>query len=187
METIKILFYIFAGIFFILAISSMFISQPIAQNPCSDAPAYMARVQGPIGEQCIYAIENYPDPSISQPNIPLVVKSFSYNPDIPQGPFCDKTWYGYRFVSINDGGYGPILWSPWHIKSKSNENQVYLELGPGQPQHSISDGYILNIHRNVGSPNSDTQGVIIASLLGAGVSFPDTGLVNPISLKGSSC
>lgn len=108
-------------------------------NPCKNL--------GPTWDHsasCLYVSESYLDSTLKTPTAPLYLGAFVYN-NTNSSPFCQNTWYAYRAVREQDGGYSGM--SPWFgpIQTGSNNNPCVppstSQFNPSNPgQYCAQDG-----------------------------------------------
>lgn len=157
------------------------------QNGCDNAPPEWVR------PNCVYVQEKYLDDTIPGPKQNLYLGSFTYSQSIQGGPLCDPTYYAFRYVRMSDGGYSKM--SPWMtipVQSGANNLPCYptdplnvdqckavgITTGSqscsfNRPEIvtvddldlSMKEGYVLNLHRQIGKLNPDSEGDTVGFLI----------------------
>jgi hypothetical protein len=141
---------------------------------------------------CVNIIETELDLSIPKPQQKLYLGDFSYDPNLQGGPICSPMYYAFRYVRESDGKYGPLSnWTTVPVQSGATNlpcvsNSVTCQTGKAtcnnnRPvivtveslDYAMSDGYILNLHRQIGTLDTTNEGDIVGMLLAVNKDSPD--------------
>lgn len=170
-------------------------------NPCGNLPGSWVR------PNCWWVNERYADSTIPAPTQQVYLGAFSEDPSLPGGPLCTPMWYAFRYVRISDGGYSSL--SPWsgtiyagaptlpcapsgscgqgsNTCTFNRPTLVTIETLP----FTVADGYLLNLHRQTGTFDPNSEGQIVGNLIlvpsSLGTSFWSDVNYNP-NLPGVTC
>jgi hypothetical protein len=161
-------------------------------NNSGSAPSCPASMSN---NNCIFANESYFDSTILNPQnaksvynsdgIVMYLGDFINNKDTQMLPPCQPTWYAFRYVRLNDGGYGPLsVWNgpvysgapqlPCYPLSGTSGNNLtcggtLIQTGSSSCQFNqptlitmdtlqydtYSGDYIANVHRYIGTSLTD--------------------------------
>lgn len=180
-------------LFLILAIFIFMMGKPVIDYCNRAGPTW-------VRPYCVYIDEKYADNSIPNPQQQLYLGNFTYDPNLPGGPLCDPMYYAFRYVRISDGGYSKL--SPWtttpiysgaktlpcYPSGKSTDNCAHDNIPTGSStcknnrpvivtvdplDLAIIDGYVLNLHRQVGTFDPNSEGQMIGFLMAGERNNPD--------------
>jgi hypothetical protein len=208
----KALYYILGIsilVLLIIGIGVWFLPKYVPPAGCGNLSSQWAR------PNCVFLTESYSDSSIPTPTPSLYLGSFSQDssPSVG-GPCCTPMWYAFRYVRLSDGGYGPLSeWTTVPVQAGAST----LPWATGAPNQSVgtatcmfnhpvivttqpldlsyTDGYILNLHRQVGTPPGATsEGQIVGALINSGKTNPGfwytsswNDILYPTNTTGSRC
>jgi hypothetical protein len=190
MKTSQILTYVILTTLAIICIGlAIFVfTRPkpsVNADPCigNSGPAW-------VRPTCAFVTESYLDSNIIEPTPQLYLGNFTQSQGTAGGAACLPMWYAFRYVRISDGGYGPLsAWTPLNQPIAAGlSNLPYApQTGGPQPQGSSTcgfnapeivttttldlsylDGYVLNLHRQVGTFTPGSDGQIVGNLINVG-------------------
>lgn len=142
---------------------------------------------------CVNIMEEKFDSSIPTPTQKIYLGDFTFDPNLQGGPLCFPMFYAFRYVRISDGSFGPL--SPWTTEpiysgapnfpcvdekcgsiptgkqSCKFNRPVIVTVDP--LDLSMVDGYVLNLHRQIGHLDITNEGDIVGMLLAPERDQPD--------------
>lgn len=154
--------------------------------------------------------ETSKDPSIPTPSNQLYLVSFTYN-SADGYPYCKPMWYAIRMVRLSDGKYGDMgPWTSIPVQSGAtrqpclpggcseevltgpascNANRPVVGT-PDELPRTLKEGYVANVHRQVGTFDQSSEGEIVGMLIpfvGLGVKYSWTDLLMPTNSSEYTC
>jgi len=177
--------FIVAGIITMIFVISIVIGIFAWKLSHAPIPSRCSQMPWPWAQpNCVFLVEDHYDSTIVKPAAALYLGDFQYDSTLSGGAVCRSMWYAYRYVRLSDGAYGPLgEWtqapiyagapylpyapstaSPTVGQATCNFNRPTI-ITVGTLEHGASDGYLLNLHRQLDVLDPAASGSVIGNLI----------------------